>query len=98
MWIEEVRQVIERLLRYWREAKEGPGVFADRWEQAFLDLEKALAAIPEEPEMMKLLRWLDESLKKNEGRRNYISAGTYQGVMRYIEREFDYKLPEEGEG
>jgi len=51
-----------------------------------------------EPEMMKLLRWLDKTAKKCESRRNHISAGAYQGVMAYIEREFDCKLPEEGNG
>ena len=48
-----------------------------------------------QPEMMKLLGWLDKILKECEGGRNYISAGAYQSVMKYIEREFDCKLPEE---
>jgi len=43
----EMQEPVERLLRYWQESKEGPGVFADRWEQAFLDLSQALSAAPE---------------------------------------------------
>ena len=101
-WIEKVRGLLEGLKQDCEECGApddieitgGYGLDIEGvWELCL----EALAAIPDEDPMMKLLEWLDETLKECESRRNHISAGTYQGVMRYIEREFDCKLPEEGD-
>ena len=73
---------------------------------------KALAAIPDEPEMMKLLRWLDENYQGNrvewdgavEGWGTWVQRercrardDLYKWIVEYIEREFGYKLPEDEE-
>jgi len=101
-WIEEVRGLL-RAVR-----NETDVVLDDTWvgpkptrdQLAGLvapRIEKALAAIPDEPEMLELLGWLHGAVGKciGSGGRNYISAGAYQAVIKYIEREFGYKLPEE---
>jgi len=120
-WIEEVRKSLERLrdqvfaITRLYNAELGYAIGRENvssLESAVGQADKALAAIPDEREMMKLLRWLDENYQGNrvEWDGQVEGAGTwaqrercrarddlYKWIVEYVEREFDCKLPEEGD-
>ena len=62
--------------------------------------EKILAAIPDKPEMVKLLKWVrkKEVAAEYEYRRaqgGWKASVSFEEVRKYIEREFGYKLEDE---
>lgn len=82
-WIQEVRDLLTDLHKdgWWYSRDE----IAERASQA-------LAAIPDEPEMMKLLRWLREQKEDTPFDRQYAALAD---VEDYIWRKFGYKLEDE---
>lgn len=88
MWIEEVRGALEYILRC------NPNV------AIHTTAKTALAAIPAEPEMIRLLRLLEDWCAGigEIGRVLTMDDKILIGVIRQtIEREFGYKLPEEAD-
>jgi len=102
-WIEEVQEILQGISdesSLWRTGNSGlnlVGLLQYIENQA----EEALAAIPEEPEMMKLLRWLknravfyEKAGMAAQSDEFSFAALEDKGIMEIIEREFGYSLEE----
>ena len=100
-WIEEVRKSLGRLrdqafyLTRLYDIELGYAIGRSNvssLKSAVEQADKALAAIPDEPEMMKLLNWL----RRRQEIRYWDSAHlALRDIEDYIEREFGYKLEDE---
>jgi len=103
-WIEEVRKSLGRLrnqafyLTRLYDIELGYAIGRSNvssLKSAVEQADKALAAIPDEPEMMTFLKWLKSQSETDEG--ILYSLALSHEIGEYVWDVFGYKLPEEGD-